>query len=64
MEVSGQLHAPATLFPGKEPLILILDGKDQEVRKERKGFVGTSPSRNILVHKKLLKVSRVTSFDL
>jgi hypothetical protein len=42
MEVSGQLHAPATLPPGKEPLGTHWIGRweglraDQDVREKRK----------------------------
>jgi hypothetical protein len=38
MEVSGQLHAPAALLPGKEPLVPI--GQDVEIERSVWNDVG------------------------
>jgi hypothetical protein len=35
MEVSGQLHAPAALFPGKEPLVPFGEEACDTIRDEK-----------------------------
>jgi hypothetical protein len=38
MEVNGQLHAPAALVPGKEPMVPIAQEAGHSGRSEEKNF--------------------------